>query len=111
MFLAQDFEDFLQQTWVKNCLFGMIKPLFGTFIMVFSKILCLLYIDIQRDKRNMKIFPKNCLSVMKKVVLLHPLSEGERVLDKRGDGSKFFESLRPAQDRRRGDAPSVEGTF
>jgi hypothetical protein len=78
MFLAQDFEDFLQQTWVKNCLFGMIKPLFGTFIMVFSKILCLLYIDIQRDKRNMKIFPKNRLSVMKKVVLLHPLSEGER---------------------------------
>ena len=32
--------------------------------------------------------------------------------EKRGDeGEKFFESLRPAQDRRRGDAPSVEGTF
>ena len=32
--------------------------------------------------------------------------------EKSGDeGEKFFESLRPAQDRRRGDAPSVEGTF
>ena len=37
---------------------------------------------------------------------MHPLSEGEGA-DERGAGSeKFFESLRPAQDRRRGDAPS-----
>ena len=58
----------------------------------------------QPDIKNMKNFIKKCLPVRKKVVLLHPLSEGTRGREKRGDGSEFFESLRPAQDQRRGDA-------
>ena len=52
----------------------------------------------------MKNFVKKCLPVREKVVLLHPLSEGTRG-ERRGEtGAKFFESLRPAQDQRRGDA-------
>ena len=45
------------------------------------------------------------LRVTEKVVLLHPLSEGTRG-ERRGVSGKrkFFESLRPAQDQRRGDA-------
>ena len=54
---------------------------------------------------------KNMLRVKEKAVLLHPLSEGEGLRREGTRKQKFFESLRPAQDRRRGDAPSVEGTF
>ena len=45
------------------------------------------------------------LRVLEKAVLLHPLSEGTRG-ERRGVSGKrkFFESLRPAQDQRRGDA-------
>ena len=59
----------------------------------------------------MKNFVKKCLPVRKKVVLLHPLSEGTRG-ERRGVSGKrkFFESLRPAQDQRRGSA-ARQGTF
>ena len=59
----------------------------------------------QIDIKKMKNFVKKCLPVREKVVLLHPLSEGTRG-ERRGVSGKrkFFESLRPAQDQRRGDA-------
>ena len=44
------------------------------------------------------------LRVMEKAVLLHPLSEGTRGQARGERKRKFFESLRPAQDRRRGSA-------
>ena len=47
---------------------------------------------------------------MKKAVLLHPLSEGKRGRNE-GRKRKFFESLRPAQDRRRREAALGRGTF
>ena len=49
------------------------------------------------------------LRVTEKAVLLHPLSEREGTEERRGK-AKFFESLRPAQDQRRGSA-ARQGTF
>ena len=45
-------------------------------------------------------FSKKVLLVTKKVVLLHPLSEGEGTEKGRPEGGKFIESLRPAQEER-----------
>ena len=48
---------------------------------------------------------------MKKAVLLHPLSERKRGRREGKPEAKFFESLRPAQDRRRCEAASGRGTL
>ena len=48
---------------------------------------------------------------MKKVVLLHPLSGRTSRRIEGAESEKFFESLRPAQDQRRGDAPRGKEPF
>ena len=63
-----------------------------------AKKLKIFLIGSQIDARMMKYFEKNRLRNEKKVVLLHPLSEGEGLRQEGSTEAKFFESLRPAQD-------------
>ena len=67
-------------------------------------------IENQYDINFLKNFAKKCWSDGKKVVLLHPLSEGERGLNRGEPGAKFFESLRPARASRHEAWMSKEGT-
>ena len=88
----------------KNAIFSEKTMVSALFSKSFSKKSHKYLIGTQCDKKILQNFSKNRLPVCKKVVLLHPLSEGERGETRGEPGAKFFESLRPAQDQRHWEA-------